>query len=157
MKALCGLIAMSIIIFSAGCGSAESKKDPTVKGARADSGVTVKDENFKFNEIKKVILYNEMDDEESNAVIFGIAGALQKKGIETSIDTGASMDYDGESFRIRTYKNLMSVYLNLVILKPGEKKGSETIIAEVKADSVQKLVETTIDFIFKATLPDSQP
>ena len=59
------------------------------------------------------------------------------------------MTYDGESFRIRTYKNLMSVYFNLVILKPGDKKGNEKTVADIKADSILKLIEITVGFIFK--------
>jgi len=149
MRTLCTITIFVFLLFSASCGSTEKKKDPTIKGARADSGITVKDENFKFEGIKKVILYNEIDDEESNAILYGISGAFQQKGIEAVIDTGESMTYDGESFRVRTYKNLMSVYFNLVILKPGGKKGNEEIIADIKADSIPKIVEITVDFIFQ--------
>lgn len=148
MKSICTIIVTICLVFSTSCGSSEKKKGLEVKGARADSGITVKDENFKFEGIKKVILYNEVDDEESNAILYGISGAFQAKGIEAVIDTGESMTYDGESFRIRTYKNLMSVYLNLLILKPGEKKGNEPVIADIKADSIPKLVEITLGFIF---------
>jgi hypothetical protein len=42
----------------------------------------------------------------------------------------------------------MSVYFNLLILKPGEKKGNEPVIADIKADSIPKLVEITLGFIF---------
>jgi hypothetical protein len=149
MRVFYSIIIVVCLLFSAGCGSTAKKKDVTIKGARADSGITVKDEGFKFEGIKKVILYNEIDDEDSNAILFGIAAALQSKGIEAVIDTGESMTYDGESFRVRTYKNLMSVYFNLVVLKSGGKKGNEEIIADIKADSIPKLVEITVGFIFK--------
>jgi len=149
MKSICTVIILISLVFLISCGSTEKKKGLEVKGARADSGITVKDENFKFEGIKKVILYNEVDDDESNAIIYGISGAFQTKGIEAVIDTGESMTYDGESFRIRTYKNLMSVYFNLLILKPGAKKGNEPVIADIKADSIPKLVEITVDFILK--------
>jgi len=149
MRTLCTITIFVFLLFSASCGSTEKKKGVTIKGARADSGITVKDENFKFEGIKKVILYNEVDDEDSNAILLGIAAALQSKGIESVIDTGESMTYDGESFRVRTYKNLMSVYFNLVILKPGGKKGNEKTVADIKADSILKLIEITVDFISK--------
>jgi len=136
------------LLFSfSSCGSTEKKKDPTMKGARADKGITVKDEAFQFNDLKKVILYNEVDNEDNNAILFGIAGEMQKRNIEAVIDTGESMDYEGESFRIRTTKDLMSVYFKILILKPGGKKGNEETIAEIKADSVAKLVEITMGFI----------
>lgn len=148
MKSICTIIITICLVFSASCGSTDKKKGLEVKGALADSGIAVKDENFKFEGMKKVILYNEIDDEESNAIIYGISAAFQQKGIEAVIDTGASMTYDGESFRIRTYRNLMSVYFNLLILKPGAKKGNEPVIADIKADSIPKLVEITLGFIF---------
>ena len=147
MRTLCTIAILSFLLFSAGCGSANKKNDPSIKGARADKGITVKDEAFQFKDLKKVILYNEVDNEDSNAILYGIAGELQKRNIEAVIDTGESMNYEGERFRIITVKDLLSVYFKILILKPGGKKGNEETIAEIKADSVAKLVEITMGFI----------
>lgn len=145
-KFLMLLLLVSIGFF--GCGTAEKKKDPVIKTAREDSQIAVKDPAFSFGVIKKVILYNEVEDADSKVILNGIAVKLQEKGVEAQIDTGESMEYTDENFRIRTYKDLMGVYFKLYILKPGGQKTNEEIVAEIKADTIEKLVNNTIAFIY---------
>jgi len=126
----------------------KKKNDPVIKTARADSGMTVKDPSFKFENIKKVILYNEVEDEDSKMILIGLASKFQEKGVEAQIDNGESTEYRDEQLRIRTYKDLMGIYFRLYVLKPGGQKTNEEIVAEIKADTIEKLVNNTIAFIY---------
>lgn len=148
MRIICGILF--VIVFTVtSCGSADKKKDLSIKSARTDSGITVKDSSFKFNGIKRIILYNEIEDEDSKAILSGIAEALKQKGIDAIIDIGESMEYKEENLRVKTYKTLMTVYYNVKILKPGGQKGNEEIIADIKADSIPKIIENTVNFILQ--------
>ena len=142
------IFVVFLMFYAVSCGTAEKKKDPVMKGAREDSIVKVVDPDFKFENIKKVYLYNEVDDEDSDGVLMGLAAKLQEKGVEVVIDKGEAMKYENDDLRIKTYKNLMSVYFHVAILKPEGPKGNEETVATVKADSVPKLVDKVIEFIF---------
>ncbi len=142
------LFLMFVLLFSVSCGTAEKKKDPVMKGARADSKIKIVDQNFKFENIKKVYLYSEVENEDNDGALIGIAAKLQEKGVEVIIDKGEAMRYENDDLRIKAYKTLMSVYFQVALLKPGNVKGNEEIIATVKADSVPKLVEKVIELIY---------
>lgn len=148
MGRLFTIIFISVSILFISCGTAEKKKDLGFKTARSDSGMTVKDPSFKFENIKKVILYNEVEDDDSKMILFGLASKFQEKGVEVQIDNGESTEYKDEQLRIRTYKDIMGVYFQLYVLKPGGQKTNEEIIAEIKADTIEKLVNNTIAFIY---------
>jgi hypothetical protein len=139
---------MFLLFFTISCGTGDKKKDPVMKGARADSSVKIIDPDFKFENIKKVYLYNEVEDDDSNGTLIGIAAKLQEKGVEVIIDHGESMKYENDDLRIKTFKNLMSVYFHVALLKPGNVKGNEETIATVKADSVPKLVDKVLELIY---------
>lgn len=148
MRVFFTVALVAVSMFFTCCGTAEPKKDPVIKTARSDSGLTVKDPSFKFENIKKVILYNEVEDADSSAILEGLAAKFQQKGVETLIDKGESTEYKDEQLRIRTYKDLMGVYFQLYILKPGGQKTNEEIIAEIKADTIEKLIINTIAFVY---------
>lgn len=139
---------MFLLFYAVSCGTGDKKKDPVMKGARADSSIKIVDTNFKFENIKKVYLYTEVDNEDNNGALIGIAAKLQEKGVEAIIDRGESMKYENDDLRIKAYKNLMSVYFQVSLLKPGKVRGNEEVVATIKADSVPKLVEKVLDLIF---------
>lgn len=148
MKNLVTSMLLVFLISFLSCGTTEKKKDLGFKTARSDSGMTVKDPSFKFENIKKVILYNEVEDDDSKMILFGLASKFQEKGVEAQIDNGESTEYKDEQLRIRTYKDIMGVYFQLYVLKPGGQKTNEEIVAEIKADTIEKLVNNTIAFIY---------
>lgn len=143
------VLVIFLMVFTISCGSAQKKKDPAFKVARSDSSVKVISSDFKFEDIKKVYLYNEVENDDNKAILLGIAAKLKEKGIEAIIDSGETMKYENDDLRIKTFNTLMSVYYNVAILKPGGQKGNEEKVATIKGDSILKVVDKTIEFMFQ--------
>lgn len=143
------ILIIFLMIFTISCGSAQKKEDPEYRSARSDSSVNVISSDFKFENIKKVYLYNEVEGEDNKAILLGLAAKLKGKGIEAVIDSGETMKYENDDLRIKTFNTLMSVYYNVAILKPGGQKGNEEKIATIKGDSILRVVDKTIEFIFQ--------
>lgn len=148
MKKLQVLIVF-LMIFAVSCGSTQKKEEPAYRSARSDSSVKIISPDFKFENIKKIYLYNEVESEDNKAILLGLAAKLKGKGIEAVIDNGETMKYENDDLRIKTFNTLMSVYYNVAILKPGEPKGNEEKIATIKGDSILRVVDKTIEFIFQ--------
>lgn len=148
MKKLQVLIVF-LMIFAVSCGSAQKKEEPAYRSARSDSSVKIISPDFKFENIKKIYLYNEVENEDNKAILLGIAAKLKEKGIEAVIDSGETMKYENDDLRVKTFNTLMSVYYNVAILKPRGQKGNEEKVATIKGDSILRVVDKTIEFIFQ--------
>jgi len=138
-----------LMVLAVSCGSAPKKKDTVIKNGRTDSGIKIILPSYEFKDLKKVYLYNDVENDRNNEILVKIAEMLKAKGVEAIIDNGQAMKYENDDLRIKTFQELMSVYFHVAILKPGRPKGNEEKIAKIKADSIPKLVDLTMKFIFQ--------
>jgi hypothetical protein len=139
-----------IFVFTAfiSCGSYEPKKDVGMNLYAEDAGIEIRDTSFELKNPSKVILYTVTKNREEEEFLKHIAQKLSERGVETIIDHGQIVDYGTENYRIRTKEKLMSFHHYLQIVGTGRKE-SEPVIADLKADSVQKLVELLMKVVFE--------
>jgi hypothetical protein len=140
-------ILVTVLIFTASCGTYEPKSGPSMSSNIADRGVDIRDTGFNIKNPSKVILYTVTQNAEEAELLKKIAEKISEKGVETVLDLGQIVDYGDENYRIRTKEKLMSVHHFLQIVAPGIKE-NEPIVVEIKADSIPKLIDILMNLMF---------
>ena len=129
------------------CGTYEPRQDASLAGRATGSSIDIRDSSFDLSNPRKIILYTLTQDKAEKELLERIAGKLTEKGVEVVLDFGQIVDYGDENYRIRIREKLMSIHQHLQIVAPGL-KGNEPIIAEIRAESIPKLIEVLLDLIF---------
>ncbi len=140
------LPTVGVLLLLIGCASVESEQT-TLKSAVQSEYITVVDKTFTLRRGGNVYIFTKTDSDDELALARAIAGKLKPLGFNPIIDTGQSMEYENESFRVFIKKEMLSVMNFAFILKPGGPKGNEEHIADVKAETPKKTVEALIQFV----------
>ena len=146
MKKVLLFSVLFLVIF--GCGSVEKTE---IKSAVKSEYITVLDDQFQFQAGGNVYIYTKTDGEEELSMAKMIAEAVEQAGFHAIIDTGQSMVYTNESFRVFIEKKLLSVMFFASILHPNGPKSNETRIANIKAETLEKTANTLVAFVKSRT------
>ncbi|MCK5809186.1 hypothetical protein KAH37_09400 [bacterium] len=151
MKKVLLLVVLFLMVF--GCGSVEQTE---IKSAVKSEYITVVDDQFRFLPKGNVYIYTKADSEDELEMAKMIAAAVGKAGFHAIIDTGQSMDYENESFRVFIEKKMLSVMYFASILHPNGPKSNEARIANVKAETLQKTADALVEFVKSRTKSPQQ-
>jgi hypothetical protein len=138
------IIFSFLLLLLAGCGSVEQTK---IKSAVQSEYITVLDNEFTFKAGGNVYIYTKTDGEEELSMAKMIANAVKQLGFHPIIDTGQSMVYENESFRVFIEKKMLSVMFFASILQPNGPKSNEARIANIKAETLEKTANTLAAFV----------